>query len=374
MFKYHSSALKNAMPQILKTILFSIVSFIVVFAVFVVARTIFMQYFMQMQLAAQLQQSPGSYLFIMILALLIGLLFFIFAGYQLLAGAINVIAKAVKKEKVQFTDLFFAFKKGKYGKSIILALISIVIFVIMYLLIMALNYLFNLALTPLFTSVQSAVSSSDNAIAILLTVQIILVVIMGLITSLVSWFFFILMINYTVSLAQDGHSKALDHFKDGFKGIKNGHKTWLKFFIAVILLNLIIILITQPLGTLISMATGNMSQKVAQVILYVAQIVIVILRFILYYIIIMGIVYYFVKRGEKLNPTSKTKKKGKKAKHDVEENKDTLTNNEANNRTTKTSSSVKDDVHTKASDATDKAKHYSDDVKNQVDNHMNKDK
>lgn len=70
-----------------------------------------MQYFMQMQLAAQLQQSSGPYLIIMILALLLGLLFFIFAGYQLLAGAINVIAKAISREDVHFNDLFVAFKK-----------------------------------------------------------------------------------------------------------------------------------------------------------------------------------------------------------------------------------------------------------------------
>lgn len=47
----------------------------------------------------------------MILALLLGLLFFIFAGYQLLAGAINVIAKAISREDVHFNDLFVAFKK-----------------------------------------------------------------------------------------------------------------------------------------------------------------------------------------------------------------------------------------------------------------------
>ena len=46
----------------------------------------------------------------MILALLLGLLFFIFAGYQLLAGAINVIAKAISRD-VHFNDLFVAFKK-----------------------------------------------------------------------------------------------------------------------------------------------------------------------------------------------------------------------------------------------------------------------
>lgn len=126
---------------------------------------------------------------------------------------------------------------------------------------MALNYLFNLALTPLFTSLQSAVSSSDNAIAILLTIQIIILIIIGLITSIVSWFFFILMINYTVSLVRESNYSAMSHFKDGFRGIRNGHKTWFKFFIAVLLINLIIIIITQPLGTILSVTTGNMSQK-----------------------------------------------------------------------------------------------------------------
>ena len=95
---------------------------------------------------------------------------------------------------------------------------------------MALNYLFNLALTPLFTSLQS-VSSPDNAIAILLTIQIIILIIIGLITSIVSWFFFILMINYTVSLVRESNYSAMSHFKDGFRGIRNGHKTWFKFFI-----------------------------------------------------------------------------------------------------------------------------------------------
>ena len=61
--------------------------------------------------------------------------------------------------------------------------------------------LFNKALTPLFTSIQQSVSTSDHAIGILLTVQIILIIIMGFILSIVYWFF-ILMINYTVSFAR----------------------------------------------------------------------------------------------------------------------------------------------------------------------------
>lgn len=309
LFKFHSLAFKNAKSQLIKTILFSLVSFIIVFVAFVIARTFFVQNFMQMQLAAQFQQSSGASLVMIILVLVLGLLFFILAGYQLLAGAFNIMAKAIEKEAVQFSDLFFAFKKGKYVKSLLLALITIILYAVLYLITLGLNFLFNKALTPLFTSIQQSVSTSDHAIGILLTVQIILIIIMGFILSIVYWFFFILMINYTVSFARKNDLSAIGHFKDGFKGIKNGRKTWFKFFLAILLINLLIIIITQPLGTVLTVLTGNMSQNVAQVILIIAQTLIIIVRLILYFVIIMGIVQYFLRRGENVKRPVKEKKK-----------------------------------------------------------------
>lgn len=312
LFKFHSLAFKNAKSQLIKTILFSLVSFIIVFVAFVIARTFFIQNFMQMQLAAQFQQSSGASLVMIILVLVLGLLFFILAGYQLLAGAFNIMAKAIEKEAVQFSDLFFAFKKGKYVKSLLLALITIILYAVLYLITLGLNFLFNKALTPLFTSIQQSVSTSDHAIGILLTVQIILIIIMGFILSIVYWFFFILMINYTVSFARKNDLSAIGHFKDGFKGIKNGRKTWFKFFLAILLINLLIIIITQPLGTVLTVLTGNMSQNVAQVILIIAQTLIIIVRLILYFVIIIGIVQYFLRRGENVKRPVKEKKKSKR--------------------------------------------------------------
>lgn len=312
LFKFHSLAFKNAKSQLIKTILFSLVSFIIVFVAFVIARTFFVQNFMQMQLAAQFQQSAGASLVMIILVLVLGLLFFILAGYQLLAGAFNIMAKAIEKEAVQFSDLFFAFKKGKYVKSLLLALITIILYAVLYLITLGLNFLFNKALTPLFTSIQQSVSTSDHAIGILLTVQIILIIIMGFILSIVYWFFFILMINYTVSFARKNDLSAIGHFKDGFKGIKNGRKTLFKFFLAILLINLLIIIITQPLGTVLTVLTGNMSQNVAQVILIIAQTLIIIVRLILYFVILMGIVQYFLRRGENVKRPVKEKKKSKR--------------------------------------------------------------
>lgn len=344
MFKFHSLAFKNAKSQLIKTILFSLVSFIIVFVAFVIARTFFVQNFMQMQLAAQFQQSSGASLVMIILVLVLGLLFFILAGYQLLAGAFNIMAKAIEKEAVQFSDLFFAFKKGKYVKSLLLALITIILYAVLYLITLGLNFLFNKALTPLFTSIQQSVSTSDHAIGILLTVQIILIIIMGFILSIVYWFFFILMINYTVSFARKNDLSAIGHFKDGFKGIKNGRKTWFKFFLAILLINLLIIIITQPLGTILTVLTGNMSQNVAQVILIIAQTLIIIVRLILYFVIIMGIVQYFLRRGENVKRPVKEKKKSKrKEKKEINHEKEALKNDPSSFNDTK--NHVKEDLN-----------------------------
>ncbi|MCE4951023.1 lytic transglycosylase [Staphylococcus hominis] len=344
MFKFHSLAFKNAKSQLIKTILFSLVSFIIVFVAFVIARTFFIQNFMQMQLAAQFQQSSGASLVMIILVLVLGLLFFILAGYQLLAGAFNIMAKAIEKEAVQFSDLFFAFKKGKYVKSLLLALITIILYAVLYLITLGLNFLFNKALTPLFTSIQQSVSTSDHAIGILLTVQIILIIIMGFILSIVYWFFFILMINYTVSFARKNDLSAIGHFKDGFKGIKNGRKTWFKFFLAILLINLLIIIITQPLGTILTVLTGNMSQNVAQVILIIAQTLIIIVRLILYFVIIMGIVQYFLLRGENVKRPVKEKKKSKrKEKKEINHKKEALKNDPSSFNDTK--NHVKEDLN-----------------------------
>ena len=79
--------------------------------------------------------------------------------------------------------------------------------------------------------------------------------------------------------------------------------------LAILLINLLIIIITQPLGTVLTVLTGNMSQNVAQVILIIAQTLIIIVRLILYFVIIMGIVQYFLRRGENVKRPVKEKKK-----------------------------------------------------------------
>ena len=57
-----------------------------------------------------------------------------------------------------------------------------------------------------------------------------------------------------------------------------------------------------------------MSQNVAQVILIIAQTLIIIVRLILYFVIIMGIVQYFLRRGENVKRPVKERKSKRKEK------------------------------------------------------------
>ena len=47
------------------------------------------------------------------------------------------------------------------------------------------------------------------------------------------------------------------------------------------------------------MATGSMSQTVAQVLLVILQVIVILVTLFIYYALLMGIVQYFVRRGEK---------------------------------------------------------------------------
>ena len=212
----------------------------------------------------------------------------------------------MKNEKVKFSDLFFAFtNKGYYLKSLLLALISVITILILLAIAYLLNLLYNFTLIPLFGMIQQSVATADNGMTILLISQIVFILVMGFITSIFYWFFLIFMINYTVAFAEDPTRRPFSNVKEGFKGIKNGHKTWFKFFIGVLLLNLIVLLAGQPLITIFSLLTGNMSQSVAQVLAYIVFILIILIRIFIYIVIIMGIVYYFITRGEKIDKPDK---------------------------------------------------------------------
>ncbi|MGC9649901.1 hypothetical protein ACO2FA_04530 [Staphylococcus warneri] len=220
--------------------------------------------------------------------------------------------KQLEKKKLSSLIYLFHLKKGHYGKSVLLALITVVLFIIMGVILFLVNKLIGLALSPLFNAVQGPISGMDNPMPAYLAFQIGVTLIVGFITSIFYWFFFVLIINYTAAYAENPTQGPIKLFKEGFKTIKNGHKTWLKFFIGILLINLLITIITRVLVTLVQMATGSMSQTFAQVLLVILQVIVILVTLFIYYALLMGIVQYFVRRGEKVTTDSKKGKKRQK--------------------------------------------------------------
>ena len=133
----------------------------------------------------------------------------------MITGTVYAIQKAINKEKVLFSDLFLLLK-GKYAKSVILALITLVLFIVIVLILVLLNKLYSLALSPILIGLQQY----DNPMGILITIQIVLLLITGFISSIFYWFVIIFIINYTTAYTEDSSRKVMSNLKEGFKGIK----------------------------------------------------------------------------------------------------------------------------------------------------------
>lgn len=298
MFNYYKSGFQKAKPHNLKLILISLLTFVICYITSNIAFSLVILRAQRLPMLAQLGEPTTKPIISIIFILLILALLFIFVGYPLITGTVYAIQKAINKEKVLFSDLFFAFKKGKYAKSVFLALITLVLFIIIVLILMLLNKLYNLALSPLFIGLQQSISGYENPMGILITIQIVLLLITGFISSIFYWFVIIFIINYTTAYTEDSSRKVMSNLKEGFKGIKNGKKTWFKFFIGVLLIGLLASIINRPLLFGVQYLTSSMSQMVAQTIVIIARIVSIVLRLCLYYILIFGIINYFVKRGD----------------------------------------------------------------------------
>ena len=93
--------------------------------------------------------------------------------------------------------------KGKYAKSVILALITLVLFIVIVLILVLLNKLYSLALSPILIGLQQSISGYDNPMGILITIQIVLLLITGFISSIFYWFVIIFIINYTTAYTED---------------------------------------------------------------------------------------------------------------------------------------------------------------------------
>ncbi|MCG7339965.1 hypothetical protein MHZ36_11765 [Staphylococcus sp. ACRSN] len=313
MFKFHKLALQNAKPQNAKVLLFTLVSFVILFALTYLTLIPMQTSIYNFVMSMAMQQPIGKALFVLILTILIPLVVIIFVAYPIIAGTIYTIDKAINKDKTNFKDIFSVFKKGKYLKAVKLSLFTLLFIVIFMAINLLLAKLLNLGIVNLFTALQGPISGADHALAISLTFQIVAATLVAFIQSFIIWFMIIVVINYTVAFIKKPENGAWTSVKNGFKGIKNGQKTWFKFFLGILLLNLVVIILANPVSQLISIGTGGISQNVATVLIYIVTIIVILVRLFIYYLNILAIIQYYNHDGQKFETDSKQTSKVSKS-------------------------------------------------------------
>lgn len=306
MFTFYKEAFKNAKPQNAKTALFSILTFFVF--ILIVAFTLMpVQQALQMFMMSMMYQGPMFQAALpLIISLIIPLLIFIFVGFQLVVGAINVVYKAIHKEDVHLTDVFTAFKKGSYLKSVKLALFTLLVLLITTIIVYFVNQLFSALLRSLFSSLQGSTGGNMGAI---ITIQLIGMTLSSFILSLFIWFFAYIVIAYVSAYLRDRKAGAFKDVKQSFKSLKNGRHSWFKLFLGLILLNLIVIIFSNPIPQLVVLATQHMSQNLAQILVYIVIVIMYVIRIVVYYLNLMAIVQFFSKVTEHFTPEKNKKSK-----------------------------------------------------------------
>lgn len=314
LFTYFKSALKNAKPQLLITLIYALIAFAIIAVVYLLANFQLAKYVQTIAIYSQFGQKPPGDAYLKVIAvLLIAAVVSLFVLVQIFIGITNVMKRAMSHEKVKFTDLFIAFKKGIYLKSVLIGLVSIAMIIVLSLLTSLLYKLFSPVSEMIMNSVQSSYADSTHLIGIAITTQSIIIIVVLLIKAIITWLLLIPVFNFMTSFVESTNDKVKTHLANGFKAMKNGQKTFFKFFIGILLLNLIIILFKTPVGYLISFNTQSLSQSVAENIIRVYTVMTIILFVVIHAIILMGIVQYYLKRGQKITKDKvKTADKNKK--------------------------------------------------------------
>jgi hypothetical protein len=362
LFKYHKLAIQNLKPQNAKTLLFTIVGFIIVMALAYVAILPVQPALYKFAMAQAIQQPVGSAIMMLILAILVPIIVYLFVVYPLASGVIFTIDKAISQDKIKFSNIFSTFTKGKYLKSVVMALITLVFFIVLMILNLFIGKLLNFLILKGFGAIQNSISSSSHALGISLTIQIVAATLVVFILSLIYWLFVIMIVNYTLSFTKDPKAGVLQSVKQGFSKIKNGHKTWFKLYLGILLLNLIVILLANPVSQLVNIFTGNMSQNVATVIVYALSIIVVIVRLVIYYINLLAIIQYHHVNGERIASSKKDNAKNKQA------NAFSATANNVKDKANNTQSKVKEQSNQAQSNVTDQVQDKFNDASDNVSN------
>lgn len=344
MFKFHKHAIQNAKPQNVKIALFSILTFIVFLLLTGLTLQPLQQSISMFVMAMMYQSMSPQILIPVIISLIIPLAFFIFAGYHLAAGAINIIYKGIHKEKVSILDALEAFKKGSYLKAVKLALFTLLFIAILSLVRYLITQLFTLGIGSLLRSGQSYFMEH---IGVYIAVQLVALTLLAIVLSFFIWTFTYIMIAYTVAYFKNRQAGAFQDVKHAFKSMKNKHHSWFKLLLGLVVLDLIVIILSTPVSQLVTFSTRNISQNMAGIITTTLLIIVIIVRILVYYLNVNAIIAFFSNVTDDILPhrapsRQQRKQQAKAEQEKQEETSTTKKETEPTDKETKTKDNTKE--------------------------------
>ncbi|REH74667.1 lytic transglycosylase [Staphylococcus felis] len=297
MFNFTKLFWHNSKPQTGKLLGANLINLVIILLLFSIA-LLPIQLIMNMWLMYMFtgQGNMVSIVLATLGSVLLILLVYLFVVFPLYTGSTRSYRNTLLSNKSMTLKDFFASFKGRiWRKAVLIALFTILILFITQLI----NYFLSSGISKIAELIiqNASISSADQST--MMVVQTIITVITGLVTSIFTWLAVIYITNAATSLVHDPDSKVKVHLKNAWLSMRNKNKTFLKFFISIIVLNFIIILLYGPIYTWIQLGLSGISQNVASIVTVVLNIVFFIIRYLIFFVIIGTIVQYFLNHGEK---------------------------------------------------------------------------
>lgn len=228
--------------------------------------------------------------------IVLAILLFIFVIFPLFTGTIRTFYNAIQPdERLKFTDIFKTFTGARWLNAVKLgAMVTILI-----ILTAILNFLINRGFSSLIESVLFPMLGSDIDEKLFRIVATILLLFISFLSSIVAWFVTILVTNMAVIFIENPQHKLKEIIKSSWRGIFNKQKTFLLFFIMLLILNFILLLTSFAVSEVIQNYISAFSSSELKIIQAISAILFFFMRFFIYFFMIGTIVQYMVKRGKK---------------------------------------------------------------------------
>ncbi len=231
------------------------------------------------------QGNSGSLILVTVGALLLIVLMFLMLTFPLLTGSIRSIYHAVAEhDSVKWSHLFQSFKGKVWLKSVLVGLTSTLFMLVVFIV----DYFITVGLRNMFGSL----ATSETSVMLVLFV-------ISIISSIYTWLMFVFIINMVIAFIKNPQDKVRDDMKAAWQAMRNGQKTFLSFYIGILLLNFVLLLITGPVIATIQMNLAHISQNTAQIITWVVNVLYFFIRYTVYFFIIGTIVTYYHHQGRK---------------------------------------------------------------------------